>query len=1570
MPILTASDVVSYDMAAGTNQYVTVETTDTITGNQVSSFTVNSLSADGRFEVFSSRSSNLVSGDSSTGEDVFLRDHELGTTTLISRNADGNSAGGTSAGAMISANGRFVVFRSASTLLDVSGPNPSNNGTQSIYRWQRDGDNAGQILLISVNADGDGKANNTSSFSQISEDGNLVVFSSFATNLGPVSNGTRQIYVRNVSEGTTKLVSRSLNDANISGNANADGPRISRDGSTVIFYSSATNLDAADTNSTDDLYAYDVESETVELISVSSDGTSGGERSTNSNYRLSDNGNIVVFQSDASNLHPLDDDTSEDIFVRDRSGGTTELISVNFDGDDSGSQASTIPDISLDGRYVTFQSNSNDLVDPSFVSGLSTANTQVYVRDRSDQTTTLISVSSDGTTAGNDDSTAARISGDGQTIVFQSEATNVDDSVTSVTSNVFQTYRRDWLASVPTTTLVSRVDSGTDVIPGNNASSSPRISDESERISFSSTATDLGGTVADGNGLEMDLFSVDLASGSDDVIPTSVKDSSPRTLNSSTSQFDVSNDGLTIAFVTTGRGVVAVDNQTDASQVYVRQISDTGSVTRLVSVDMDGGEGETTADQPSIDGDGEVVVFQSNARDLSVIDTFGRSNIFVRDLTSESTTLLTVGISNGDAVAANGRSLLPNISNDGNQVAFYSSATNFDLDETLTLNGQSQLFVSDWNSAAPSLQLLSRSDETGDQSNAGVVASRRPGINDDGDVIIFDSSSTNLDDAVADTNRVTDVFAFAGEIQTVSASDGTTVTSPSGASLFVVDEDASVIVFTSADSGFTSTGNPTFNQQLVARDLDTQVNEFVSIANDGTPGNGSSFEPSIDGSGNFIAFASNARSLPGGSGNNNVYVHQREEGITTQISVADDGSAAVQSFDPEISFDASVVVFESTATNILPDGVTDILGQTDIFIRDWQSETPTTRLVNLSVDGTSTGDGQSFDPKLSDDGSLVVFASQAGDLIDNAVQLSNQNLFFATVDPDDGVVSDVASVATLTGGGFTIGFLFSSTFGFSDDGRYVAFTSTGRGAGQLDQRSSIRRAYRRDLDTGVTETASLNEFDINSSAGDGVSLNSDGRYFAFEGRVGTNGRQGILVHDFQDSTTTIVTVPADTQATINSTASDPVISHDGEVVAFESSATNLDPEISGNFNLQIYSIDWLSDSPTAQMLSRSADGTVAGNSPSSNAFISGNGSTVTFTSSANNLSELDTNFSLDIFAVRGVGLVVTAPRVSEGDDGTTELSFEINLLNPPIEDGTPVDVTVDFATADGTATLANNDYVSASGSLTFNVDNPTRTVVVTVNGDIRGEEDETVELILSNVVGSQILTPSTLGTILNDDSTISIDNATIVEGDDGQPFLEFNVSQVPISNREISVDFSTADGTATTADNDYVATSGTLVLPAGQGSGVIQVPINGDEIPEAFETFTVTLTNAVDTVIGVGTAIGTIANDDANITVDADSFLEGDTSVRRPDATVRLSHRVASNVTFDYTTVDGTAVSDADYQSSSGSRNDLHRADDDSNPTGDQWRSYRRRQRDIRTFVVKYRWDQQRHGESRFHHRR
>ena len=335
--------------------------------------------------------------------------------------------------------------------------------------------------------------NDGSGNAQISADGRVVVFGSFATNLVAGDTNFRvDVFVHDRISGVTERVSVDSSDAEA--NDDSGWSSISADGRFVAFQSWASNLVAGDTNNLSDVFVHDRSTGITECVSVDLGGLPGDSMSFFNS--IAADGRFVAFESRCSNLVSGDTNGAPDVFVRDRLTGVTERVSV----DSSGGQAkgsSAWPSISPDGRIVVFQSDAATLV-----SGDGNGHVDIFVHDRSTGITERVTTDSSGIEA-DDDSYFPSVSADGEVVAFMSDATNLDPNDANSFSDVFVHDRR-----TGRTECVSLNQSGS---AGDEESFKPiSLSADGRFVSFTSDADDLVWNDTNGN---YDVFVRDRVQG-------------------------------------------------------------------------------------------------------------------------------------------------------------------------------------------------------------------------------------------------------------------------------------------------------------------------------------------------------------------------------------------------------------------------------------------------------------------------------------------------------------------------------------------------------------------------------------------------------------------------------------------------------------------------------------------------------------------------------------------------------------------------------------------------------------------------------------------------------------------------------------------------------------------------------------------------------------------------------------------------------------------------------------------------------------------------------------------------
>ncbi len=784
------SDVFVRDMTAVTTSLLS-QGRDGAAGNGASH--IFFLTPNGRFVLFESDASNLVENDTNGIPDVFVRDLQSGTTTLVSVNAQGGNGAG-SAAAGITPDGRFVVFASSATNLipqttgldevyvrdtvqqqtlwastnaaaifnQVYGPStfrvsslsPSmsedgryvaftavrltaqivlrhdlqtgvtdliltNNNVQEVtlsrdghqvafaaapgllpsdvYLWD---DLSRSNQLISVNADGTGPGDGVSDSPVISPDHRLIAFLSSSTDLTTnLTDGDYHLYIRNLQTGKTELV-----DVDLNGEADFGSPVVaefSTNGNFLAFESRNPNIVAGDGNNAYDVFVRNLTTRTTVLVSASDPSlpraTGAGESSIAPNSASGD-GRYLVFISAAEDLVVNDGNLLQDVFLRDLSNHTTQLISVNTTGV-SGNDLSWGPVISTNGRFVAFVSVATDLV-PNDSNGQS----DIFLRDRLNGTTKLVSANALNTGSASGDSAAPTMSADGRFVCFESKATNLVPGV-KINAAFNDVFIRDTL--LQTNFAVSLSASGTTT--GDRESNRALISPDGRFVVFESSAQNLGSAP-----VPRGLYLRDLVAGTN-ILLTTVRPGIP-------AQPKIfSADGSALVFTA------------DPFSIFVYEFSSRSK--SLVC---------TNCTTPSISANGSLVAAQTFASTL-VAHT---NQITLFDRSTGRSTLVSAGWDGTSA--GDRRSSQPAISPDGSFVAFASQAANLIPSDT---NGLTDVFVRDLKAGVT--LLVSR---TFDRGLPGLRLSNLPVFAGDSRTLIFQSSSPDL--VPGDFNLAQDVFVF------------------------------------------------------------------------------------------------------------------------------------------------------------------------------------------------------------------------------------------------------------------------------------------------------------------------------------------------------------------------------------------------------------------------------------------------------------------------------------------------------------------------------------------------------------------------------------------------------------------------------------------------------------------------------------------------------------------------------------------------------------------------------------------------------------------------------------------
>ncbi len=274
-------------------------------------------------------------------------------------------------------------------------------------------------------------------------------------------------------------------------------------------------------------------------------------------------------------------------------------------------------------------------------------------------------------------------------------------------------------------------------------------------------------------------------------------------------------------------------------------------------------------------------------------------------------------------------------------------------------------------------------------------------------------------------------------------------------------------------------------------------------------------------------------------------------------------------------------------------------------------------------------------------------------------------------------------------------------------------------------------------------------------------------------------------------------------------------------------------------------------------------------------------------------------------------LTISDATVMEGNSGTVTAQFTVELDTSSTDT-----ITVDFSTTQDSAT-SGSDYSATSSTLTFDPNDTSKTISVSVNGDLIDEENETFQVNLSNPINATIADATAVGTITDDDAppTISISDETVTEGNSGFVTAQFTVSLSAASGKTVTVNYATGGGTANAGD-DYTAIGNTtLTFTPGDTQKFVNVSVAGDSFDENNETFQVNLSNPSNTTIADATAVGTITDNDSppTISISDDTIIEGNSGSVSAQFTISLSAASGKTVTVNYATGGGTANAGDDY---------------------------------------------------------
>jgi Tol biopolymer transport system component len=788
---------------------------------------------------------------------------------------------------------------------------------------------------------------------RISADGRFVLFSSSANDLVPDDNNQLgvDVYLRDRASNNTVLVS-----ANFSGTGGGNGDslpgQLSADGRYTVFQSDASDLLPGDTNGFSDIFVRDLQTGSNMLVSVAADGSWGNGASTDP--VMTPDGRFVAFLSAATNLVAGDTNGIADAFVRDLVSGTTRLISAGASGVDV-----SAPVMTPDGRFVAYAC-------PSAATVLSVTG-EVYVCDLFSNVTIRASTNAANITKSvlNLSSAAcyhAVISDDGQYVVFKA-------GTGTGLAMIFQ-YRA-------TNGMVTAISSN-GVTPWQQIGDiyGPEMSPDGRFVVFVATNSDLACRM-------IQLW--DAQTGTNLNVSVALDGSFPT--NSDSDSPSVTPDGRYVVFMSNATNLTA-NPVINGFHIYRRDVQ--AATTQLIDVDTNGaGSANLVMTIPVISSNGQFVAFDGFDGGLVNGDNNGASDVFVRDLNSDTTELVSTRANGLVPQTGDGLSSLamPALSDDGQKLVFTSYADDLVPND---LNVASDVFAYDVATGTNALV------SAGLDGNPAAGSSFNPALAPGGRFVAFVSTATNL--VAGPESPFFNVFLrdlWAGTNSLVSvAPDG--VTPGNGNSSYpAISEDGHYAVFLSFAANLAAGGSSSTSPNAYFRDL--RAGTTTLLTSSALAG----MTPGISADGRYVAYVGSSSQLivRDTQAGTNVYGPATVasaalspaggrlltlNSVTTVLSVIDlanksnlmtVASKSRIQFSAPWSNDGRFVVF-STATNAV---ALDANGTNDIYLCDLQTRTLT--LVSVNADYTGSGSHVSDSPTISSDGHFVIYRSFATNLV-------------------------------------------------------------------------------------------------------------------------------------------------------------------------------------------------------------------------------------------------------------------------------------------------------------------------------------------------------------------------------------------------------------------------------------------------------------------------------------------------------------------------------------------------------------------------------------------------------------
>lgn len=849
-------------------------------------------------------------------------------------------ANGDSVHPSLDASGRWVVYSSSAANLVA---NDTNGHGLDVFIFDRI---QGTTRLVSESRDGQGSGDDDSMGGVISSDGRWVAFESKARNL--VTNavtGAGDVYVRDLLTSRTLLVSRS--SAGEGGHALSSNPIFSRDSRYLVFESAADNLTANDENQATDLFRYELETETLTLVSPDVTGQATPRLRAEdafggcSGAALSGDGSWIVFAATTTNLVSGVPNNLDHYYVRDMATAVTTTLDLNQQAKPALYTYSGTS-MSEDGRFVLFHS-------------LNQTSQRLQLRDLRSDLMIINPAAAPNPT--NSAMPGSILSPDGRWVAYQGAR---------VSTNRNQLVLYDQTTGVGT--VVSTNAAGGE---GDGKSEMPFFTPDSRKLVYGTVSTNVV-PAWKGSGAPYRWLQRDLASGETRQLFPQPGWQASRDGGPTIPAVSAEGSWVALSVGDLGEALGDVNGCSDVILFSADGQSPPVLVSRpIVEVAGSGATGYVELRPNCVSADGRWVAFASAAADLVSEDGNGEIDTFLLDRNTGQTTLISHAYDSRHS--AQGSTWPFGMSADGQRVVLLSTATNL-ADPTLwsDTNRVADVFV--WDRTTDRTRLVS---ENAQHTRTGSKAASWPSISSDGRFVAYQSSATDVVKGGTGATTV-QVYRFAMDDGTNALVSALTTGTPGttfATGFPVISQNGAQVLFWSAEAGMAADSPSTRYTHLRLRDVaagkTTTLTTNIPFSDQGSGNIAPEYPMAFSTNGDWISFfcllSSTSRAL---------YAHSRTNASNYRLST----TATSQAMTPNGHY---VVYAATNLSGVAP---------SQIYVVATANRTSDLISSNASLHEAANGDCSH--PAISPDGRYVIFQSKASNLTPTSPARTNSLFLF------------------------------------------------------------------------------------------------------------------------------------------------------------------------------------------------------------------------------------------------------------------------------------------------------------------------------------------------------------------------------------------------------------------------------------------------------------------------------------------------------------------------------------------------------------------------------------------------